>query len=163
MGETICRSWWTQYGVPVRMARLGHTYGPGLRRTDERAFAQFVFNAIDGHDIILNSDGAAVRPYCYLADAVAGLLRVMLVGTAGEAYLVANPAASCSVLELANLVASLAPRPIAVKQSAAAPPVDYLPNRDPAHPLDVSKMRALGWNSETGLHDGFARTIESFR
>jgi nucleoside-diphosphate-sugar epimerase len=163
MGETICRSWWSQYGVPVRMARLGHTYGPGMRRTDERAFAQFVFSAIDGRDILLNSDGSAVRPYCYLADAVAGLLRVLLVGASGDAYLVANPDATCTIRELAETVASLAPTPIAVRRAAGAPPAEYLPNRDPAHPLDISKVRALGWEPVTGLRDGFSRTIESYR
>jgi len=163
MGETICRSWWVQHGVPVRMARLGHTYGPGMRRSDERAFAQFVFNAIDGNDIVLNSDGTAVRPYCYLADATVALLSLLLGGSNGEAYLVANTSAMCSIRELAELIASLAPRPIKVRRASTAPPAEYVPNRDPAHPLDISKIRALGWEPRTGLHEGFRRTIESYR
>jgi dTDP-glucose 4,6-dehydratase len=163
MGETICRSWWVQHGVPVRMARLGHTYGPGMRRSDERAFAQFVFSAIDGQDIVLNSDGTAIRPYCYLADTTAALLRLMLVGGNGEAYLVANTSAMCSIRELAELIAGLAPDPISVRRASSAPPPNYVPNRDPAHPLDTSKMRALGWEAHTGLLEGFRRTIESFR
>ena len=163
MGETICRSWWTQYGVPVRIARLGHTYGPGLRRSDERAFAQFVFSAVDGSDIVLNSDGAAVRPYCYLADAATALFRLLLSGENGEAYLVANAAAMCSVRELAELVATLAPVRINVRRATAPQPADYLPNRDPSHPIDISKMRALGWEPRTDLREGFRRTIESYR
>ncbi len=164
MGETICRSWWSQHGVPVRMARLGHTYGPGMRRTDERAFAQFVFSAIDGRDIELNSDGSAVRPYCYLADATVALLMLLAGGAGGEAYLVANPQESCTIRELAELVASLAPSGrVAVRRGGGATPPEYLPNRDPAHPLDIAKMRALGWRPGTGLREGFRRTIESYR
>ena len=164
MGETICRSWWSQHGVPVRMARLGHTYGPGMRRSDERAFAQFVFSVVDGRDIVLNSDGSAVRPYCYLADAVSALFLLLFAGADGEAYLVTNPDASCTIRELAELLASIHPTGrVAVRRSESATPLGYLPNRDPAHPLDIAKMRTLGWLPTTGLREGFTRTIESYQ
>jgi dTDP-glucose 4,6-dehydratase len=163
MGETICRSWFTQHGIPVRMARIGHTYGPGMRRSDERAFAQFVFNALDGQDIVLNSDGSAVRPYSYLADTTTALLMLLLAGQDGEAYLVANPATRCTIRELAELVASLAPSGgVSVRRAGGALPADYLPNRDPAHPIDIAKIRALGWEPRIGLREGFLRTIESY-
>ena len=136
-----------------------------MRRTDERAFAQFVFDLVDGRDIVLNSDGAAIRPYCYLADATAALLRLLLAGADGEAYLVANPEASCSIRELAELVAGLDPtRRVNVREVRTASPADYVPNRDPYRPVDISKIRALGWEpSTTRLREGFARTIESYR
>jgi nucleoside-diphosphate-sugar epimerase len=163
MGETMCRSWQAQFGVPARIVRLGHTYGPGMRRDDERAFAEFVFNVVDGRDIVLNSDGAAVRPYCYLADATEALLRVLLSGSPGEAYLLANPAASCSIRELAGIVASLYPeRGVRVRVGGAATQPGYLPNRDPARPIDTSKITALGWAPMTSLEDGFRRTIASY-
>jgi len=163
MGETICRSWWVQHGVPARMARLGHSYGPGMRRSDERAFAQFVFCALDGRDIVLNSDGSAVRPYCYLADATVALLLILLSGGNGEAYLVANTEAMCSIRELAELVANLAPRRITVRRAESAPPAEYVPNRDPFHQLDTTKITRLGWKPLTHLRDGFRRTLHSYR
>jgi UDP-glucuronate decarboxylase len=163
MGETMCRSWHAQFGVPARIARLGHTYGPGMRRDDERAFAEFVFNVVDRRDILLNSDGAAVRPYCYLADAIEALLRVLLDGVAGEAYLLANPAARCSIRELAGLVASLYPdRGVQVRVGSAPTRAGYLPNRDPARPIDTSRITGLGWVPTTTLEDGFRRTIASY-
>jgi UDP-glucuronate decarboxylase len=163
MGETMCRSWHAQFGVPARIVRLGHTYGPGMRRDDERAFAEFVFNVVDRRDIVLNSDGAAVRPYCYLADATEALLRDLLDGAPGEAYLLANPAATCSVRELAELVASLYPeRGVSVRFGGPPTRAGYLPNRDPARPIDTSKIAALGWAPTTTLEDGFRRTIASY-
>jgi nucleoside-diphosphate-sugar epimerase len=51
---------------------------------------------------------------------------------------------------------------ISVRRSENATPLGYLPNRDPAHPLDIAKMRALGWVPTTGLREGFTRTIESY-
>jgi nucleoside-diphosphate-sugar epimerase len=88
----------------------------------------------------------------------------LLSGGNGEAYLVANPAATCSIRELAELVASLAPSGrVTVRRATDAPPPNYLPNRDPAHPLEISKMRALGWEPRVGLREGFHRSIESYR
>jgi nucleoside-diphosphate-sugar epimerase len=134
-----------------------------MRRDDERAFAEFVFNVVDRRDIVLNSDGAAVRPYCYLADATEALLRLLLDGEAGEAYLLANPGASCSVRELAELVASLYPdRGVKVRLGGTPTRPGYLPNRDPARPIDTSKIAALGWAPTTTLEDGFRRTIASY-
>ena len=69
----------------------------------------------------------------------------------------------CSIRELGDLIAALAPHPISVRRSPDAPPAEYVPNRDPAHPLDISKIRALGWEPSTGLREGFHRTIESYR
>lgn len=162
MAETMCRSWTRQFGVRTRIARLGHTYGPGLRRDDDRAFAQFVHSAVDGRDIVLHTDGAAVRYYCYLADAVDALLRILVLGGDGEAYLLANPDAPCSVRDLATLIASLVPgRGVRVRYAAA--PAGAVPNRDPAHRIDVSKLRALGWSPAVGIREGFGRTIRSQR
>jgi UDP-glucuronate decarboxylase len=160
MAETMCASWTRQFGLRTRIARLGHTYGPGLRRDDDRAFAQFVWSAIDGRDIVLNSDGSAVRYYCYLADATDALLRVLLTGADGEAYLLANADSPCSVKHLATLVASLAPGgPVRVRRADA--PAGSVPNRDPTHRLDVSKLRALGWSPSVSVGEGFARTVRS--
>ena len=163
MGETMCASWFVQFGVPARIARLGHTYGPGMRRDDERAFADFVFSVVDGRDIVLNSDGLATRMFCYLSDATVGLLAALLAGRPGEAYLVANGEAATTIRALAELVTSLYPeRGSRVRVEPAARPTGYLPNTDPAMPLDTSKMRALGWQPAVGLTEGFRRTIASY-
>ncbi|GLC26702.1 NAD-dependent epimerase/dehydratase family protein [Roseisolibacter agri] len=162
MGETMCRSWHAQYGVPTVIARLGHTYGPGVSRSDERAFAEFLYAVVDGRNIVLNSDGSAVRPYCYLADATEGMLRVLLTGSHGEAYLVQNPHATCSVRDLATIIAQLAPeRRVHVQQGGEAPGVGYLPNRDPPRPVSIAKMNALGWFPTVGITDGFRRTLDT--
>jgi UDP-glucuronate decarboxylase len=161
MAETMCASWTRQFRVPTRIARLGHTYGPGLRRDDDRAFAQFVYSIVDGRDIVLHTDGAAVRPYCYLSDAADAMFRILLTAGDGEAYLLVNTAASCSVLELATLlVAAFPDRGSRVKFEKS---VDQgsVANRDPTRPLDISKLRSLGWTPKVMIEDGFRRTLQS--
>lgn len=161
MAETMCASWTRQFGVPTRIARLGHTYGPGLRKDDDRAFAQFVHAVVDRRDIVLRTDGAATRPYCYLSDAADALLRILLTGKDGEAYLLAHTEATCSVLELATLLAGLYPeRGVRVKMGKSDD-AGSIANRDPPRRLDVSKLSALGWAPRVGVQAGFRRTLES--
>jgi len=161
MAETMCAAWTRQNGLPTRIARLGHSYGPGLRRDDDRAFAEFVYAALDGRDIVLRSDGRAVRPYCYLADVTDALIRILLMGGDGEAYLVAYPEASCSVLELATFLSTVDPaRPLAVRTESDSSTRDVV-NRNPQRALDVSKLRGLGWQPRIGYEEGFRRTLRS--
>ncbi len=83
-GETLCTCWHAQYGVPVRIVRLSHTYGPGMELNDGRVFADFVADIVAGRDIVLKSDGSARRPFCYLADATVGFFKVLLQGGRGR-------------------------------------------------------------------------------
>ena len=160
MAETMCSAWTRQFGVRTRIARLSHTYGPGLRRDDDRAFAEFVWSAIDGRDIVLHTDGSAVRFYCYLSDAADALLRVLLTGGDGEAYLLANPEAPCSVRDLAAVIAALAPgRNVRVRRGGEA--AGSVANRDPLQRVSAAKLRGLGWSPSIGVEEGFARTMRS--
>ena len=47
MGETMCKAWSDQYGIPTFVARIFHTYGPGLSKDDGRVFSDFIFNVIE--------------------------------------------------------------------------------------------------------------------
>jgi UDP-glucuronate decarboxylase len=161
MAETMCASWARQHGVPVRIARLSHTYGPGLRRDDDRAFAQFVYAVVDGRDIVMRSDGSAVRPYCYLTDAVDALLRILLLGGDGEAYLLAHVASACSVIELARLLIGLYPERGSQVRMLAAPDTASIVNQDPYHQLDTAKLMSLGWTPQVSLREGFHRTLRT--
>lgn len=161
MAETMCASWARQNGLKTRICRLGHTYGPGLRRDDDRAFAEFVYSVLDQRDILLQTDGAAVRPYCYLMDAADALFRVLLMGCDGEAYLVANETATCSIMELAHIVTKLDPaQEVQVRLNGAATG-DAIPNKDPTRKLDTTKLRGLGWAPRFDIHNGFNRTFRS--
>ena len=61
MGENLCIAWNYQYQVPVKIVRIFHTYGPGMLLNDRRVFADFCKNIINNEDIVLRSDGSAVR------------------------------------------------------------------------------------------------------
>lgn len=162
VGETMCVSWHAQYGVPARVVRPFHTYGPGMALDDGRVFSDFVADLVHGRDIVMHSDGSAVRPYCYLADATVGFLTVLLKGQDAQAYNVGNPDMEVSVLELAERLVRLFPeKGLRVIRQAKAPDA-YLPSPIPRNCPEISKLRRLGWNPLTSIEDGFSRTVRSF-
>lgn len=159
MGETMCVAWAKQYGVPVRIVRPFHTYGPGMRLDDGRVFADFVRDILTGGPIVLHSDGSARRCFCYLADATEAFFRVLLQGSTGEAYNVANANAESSIAELAH---RLATRFHIKVQRRARHDTHYMPSPIPFTLPATAKLEALGWRATSNIESGFARTVASY-
>lgn len=161
MGETMCVSFSSQFKIPVSIVRPFHTYGPGLYLDDGRVFADFVSNIVNGKNIEMNSDGSAVRSFCYLADAAEGFFTVLLKGEDRQAYNIGNPEASLSIKELAELLVNLYPErklKAVFKQSSS----NYLQSTFNKLCPNISKVNKLGWSPDTQISKGFKRTIESF-
>jgi nucleoside-diphosphate-sugar epimerase len=161
-GETLCACWHSQYGVPTKVVRLSHTYGPRMDLDDGRVFADFVADLVARRDIVLKSDGTARRPFCYLADSVTGIFTVLLRGSKGEAYNLGADS-EISILELAERLCRLFPeRGCNVVRRAREPGDTYIPSSISAGNFDLSKIRSLGWQASTGIEEGFRRTVKSY-
>jgi len=162
MGETMCVSFAHQYKVPVSIVRPFHTYGPGLSFDDGRVFADFVANIVKGEDIVMNSDGSAIRSFCYLADATIGFFTVLLKGENSMAYNVGNPGGAVSIKELADLLVNLYPqkklKAVFKKPESETYLQSYFNRLCPV----IEKIKLLGWQPVTTLHEGFKRTIDSY-
>lgn len=165
IGETMCVSWAQQHGIPARIVRPFHTYGPGMSLNDGRVFADFVADVVARRDIVLKSDGLAIRPFCYLADATVAFFSILLMGEAGRAYNVGNPNAEISVGDLAELLVGLYPQ-LGLKVMRAATRTarasEYLQSPISRSTPNIARMAGLGWSPVTGLREGFRRTIRSF-
>lgn len=163
MGENICVSYHAQYGVPAKIVRPFHTYGPGMALDDGRVFADFVANIVNKQDIVMKSDGSARRPFCYLSDAILGFLTVLIKGENGQAYNVGNPHEEYSVLELADILVGLYPElNLKVVLSSLKLDNNYLKSPINRNSPDINKIRLLGWAPVVTVQEGFSRTILSF-
>lgn len=160
MAEALCAAYSREYGVHASIARISHTYGPGVALDDGRVFADFVADVQAGRDITLCSDGMDSRPFCYVADATAAFLTLMLQGESGAAYNVGMDR-EITILDLARLLARLAPRKdtqvLLPANASSLPPAA----RSSGH-FDISKMGALGWRPTTTPETGFERTLRYF-
>jgi len=163
MGETMCVSWHHQYGVPAKIARPFHTYGPGMKLDDGRVFADFVSDVVNNRNIVMKSDGSAIRPFCYLADATAGFFTVLLKGNSGEAYNVGNQNAEISIRELAHIIAALFPeKELKVIPYIPGKNMNYLKSTISRNCPEISKIKKLGWEPHYSVREGFKRTILSY-
>jgi len=164
IGETMCVSWHHQFNVPATIVRPFHTYGPGMKLDDGRVFADFVSDIVNDNNIIMKSDGSAMRAFCYLADAIIGFFTILLKGKNGEAYNVGNPNGELSIKELADTLISLFPEK-KLKVIEIHKPTDnhYLKSNITRNCPDISKIENLGWTPRFSVKEGFRRTIQSYK
>ncbi len=66
--------------MPIGVVRPFNNYGAGMKITDKRVPADFAKNIVDGKDLTILSSGTPRRTFCYIADAVAGYLKILLHG-----------------------------------------------------------------------------------
>ena len=163
MGENICVSYLHQFGVPIKIVRPFHIYGPGMAMDDGRVQADFVSNVVKGEDIVMKSDGKNYRTFCYIADAVRAFFTVLLKGKNGEAYNVGNDTAEIQINDLAKLLAhSVSREKIRVVRQARKKEEHYRESPIERCRPSIEKIMKLGWKPRYSLEEGFRRTIESY-
>lgn len=158
--ETMCASFAQQYGLNVKIARLAHTYGPGMSIDDGRVQADFLRDVVNHRDIVLKSEGKPIRTYTYVSDAVAAMFYIML-GTNEMTYNISSPEATVSIRQLAETLVDAYPErnlklvfdiPREQKNTGAAPFTLGI--------LSSKKLNEIGWRPQYSLKDGLMRTVE---
>lgn len=158
--ETMLTTYKQQYGISFCGVRLCHTLGPGVALDDGRGFAEFMDCVLKNHDIVLHSDGGAMRTYTYVADAVNAMFLIMDKGV-DMLYNVANLDNLISIRDLAEMMVKLLPgRNCKVRFSEEASKLQYLPFKLAI--MDVSQVQDLGWKPVTDIKKMFKWTLESF-
>ena len=163
LAETMCVCWHHQFGVPAKIVRPFHTYGPGLELNDGRVYADFVSDILNNRNIILKSDGSAMRAFCYIKDAVKGVFTVLLKGQDGKAYNVGNSNAEVSIFDLAKTLCTIFPeKKLEVIMDKNLKDKNYIESPIRRNSPDTTLINELGWSASTTILEGFKRTIESF-
>lgn len=158
--ETMCACFKQQYGLNAKIARLAHTFGPGMPVDDGRVQADFLRNIIHNEDIVLKSEGTAVRTYTYVSDAAAALFYILL-NSDEMVYNIASEESTVSIRDLAQTLVDAYPErklklvfdiPEPSENTGCAPFTLGI--------LSSEKIRKLGWEPEYSLKEGLMRTVE---
>lgn len=162
-GETLCVNFAQQYNLPIKIVRPFNNYGPGLKITDGRALPDFCRNVLSGEDIIMLSDGAPTRTFCYVADAVMGYFKVLVKGHNGEPYNIGMESPEISIKQLAEMVVSISSEQfgykgnLVFKKSADKEYLTDNPNR--RSPIIKKAKEHLGYNPTIDIEEGLKRSL----
>ena len=154
--ETLCCLYASQYGVPVKVARLAQSTGAGFAADDNRFIVQFAKKAFYNQDIVLFSTGESALPCCYITDCVSAILYILLRGNAAECYNVANENTYISVKDLAYFVQRNINPKVSVQMCIDATK-GYAATTKLR--LDTQKLRDLGWLPRYDLSRIFEQLI----
>lgn len=162
-GETLCVNFAQQHNLPIKIARPFNNYGPGLKITDRRVLPDFARDVIYNRDIVMFSDGAPTRTFCYSADAIIGYYKVLVKGWTGESYNIGVETPEISILTLAEKTASTAKELFGYSGKVIRKTNterDYLvdsPNR--RCPNIKKAMEHLGYNPTILIDEGLKRSL----
>lgn len=162
MVECLCASYASEYGVPVKIARLSQTFGAGVEYEDGRVFAEFARCALEKKNIVLHTKGQTVRSYCYTKDAVAAMLLILAKGESAAAYNVTNMDTRISIADMAQLVCDTFPQAgIQVTFDMPDDVAAFGYNPEMVIALDSGRLMELGWKPTTDLREMFIRLAKS--
>lgn len=160
-GEALCQAYKSQKGLDVCVARLTRSYGPTMLMSDTKAVSQFIKKGVAGEDIVLKSEGTQYYSYTYTADAVSGLLWILLAGESGEAYNIADISGDITLKDLASIIAEMNGKKVVFELPDAVEAAGY--SKATKARLDGSKIRALGWKPMYNIKTGIERTVKILR
>lgn len=155
--ESMCNAYKEQYDIKFCTARIGRIFGPSIKLGDSKAPSQFIFNAINGENILLKSDGMQLFSFGYVADCVTGLIYLLLKGENGEAYNIAGEDYTIRLRDFANAVASIVNVKCSFKQQNDIEKSGY--SKVVKATMNISKIKKLGWETKTKLNDALTSTI----
>ena len=151
------------YGIRACALRLTNTYGPRMRVKDDRQtfLGIWIKLLMDGQPIQVFGDGAQIRDFNYVDDAVEALLLAA-----------ADPAADGQIFNLGSDEAinfrELAALMVEINGAGCFEIVPFPPDRKS---IDIGDYYAdyrliqgrLGWRPKVGLHEGLTRTMAFYR
>lgn len=156
--ETLCVSYYKEFGIQTVIARPGHIYGPSAKTTDNRVSSLFVRKVLAGEKIVMKSNGAQIRSYTYSLDCATALLFSLIYGVPGQAYNVSNPNSIITIKEMAEIIAGIAGTKVIFDIATKTEADNFNPMENAS--LDSKKLEELGWFGLFNAMQGFGNTID---
>lgn len=158
LAETLCLAYSNEFDIDVVIARPGHIYGPSVTEKDSRASAQFTREAISGKNIVMKSEGAQKRSYCYTLDCASAILTILINGKRKEAYNISNKNSVVTIRQWAEQLADYTGVNIIIKEPSEKEKKGY--NMMIHSALNAEKLEKLGWKAEYDILEGIKKTVE---
>lgn len=159
--ETLCVSYYKQYGVKSNIVRPGHIYGPTASMADSRVSSFFAYAAAEGKDLEIKSEGKQIRSYCYVLDCASAIITVLLKGKPSEVYNISNENSIMSIKDIASLYAEEGAVNVIFNLPSKQEKSAFNPMENSS--LDNTKLRMIGWKGLFDSKMGTSHTIKILR
>ena len=81
--ETLTQTYAEVYNIDAKIGRIFRTYGPRMKLKNGEMVPDFVYNALEGSDLIIYGDKNFTSSFCHVSDIVSGLIKLMKSGESG--------------------------------------------------------------------------------
>ncbi len=156
--EAMTMAYHRFHKVDTRIVRIFNTYGPRMRIDDGRVVPNFINQALNGEPLTVYGDGNQTRSFCYVADLIEGIYRLLL----SDEHLpvnIGNPA-EISILRFAQEINRLTGNKSGIEYKADKRLGDDPQRRQP----DISRAKSiLDWEPKVDLETGLSKTIDYFK
>lgn len=160
LAENMIVSYGYQYNVNYKIARIAHSYGPGMIIHDDgRIMSDLLSNIINNENIVLKSSGDALRAFCYVSDATLALLLITVSDKNNEIYNVSNETEEISIRNLAEKLIEMYPDKnlkvvYDIDKDSGTKYVNFKRTK-----LNDEKLYSLGFTPQVNLENGIRNTI----
>ncbi len=159
--ETLCISYGTEYNMESVIVRPGHIYGPTASPNDIRVSSAWAYDAANGKDIVMKSEGKQIRSYCYCLDCASAMLKVLLCGENGRAYNISNRESIVSIKDIAEIIAKAGNVSVKQKNPDESEKKAFNPMINSS--LNSSSLELLNWRGCFSAEKGFNHTVSILR
>lgn len=153
--EAMTMAYHRYHGLDTRIVRIFNTYGPRMRMDDGRVVPNFAKQALSNEPLTVYGDGSQTRSFCYVADLIDGIYKLML-SDVNDPVNLGNPQ-EISILEFAEEI---------LRISGSSSEIVYkpLPTDDPKvrRPNIKRAKDLLDWEPIVNLDQGLTTTIDWF-
>lgn len=155
--EHLAIAYFHEKGLPTTVLRPFNVYGPG--QVGDGALRTFILRAIRNETIEIHGDGTQIRAWCYIDDAVDGLMLALSHPKAiGESFNIGNQRAVVTIFGLANTVV----RVLDSESAIVFQNKDYV-DVELRVPAVRKAKELLGFEAKVDLEEGIRRTADYYR
>jgi len=151
--EMILSAYTNSYGIKGAALRFSNVYGPGMEAKDS-FIPRLMRAARDGEGVQVRGDGSMIRDVVHVDDVVRGIFTAWNARHTGP--LILGSGESVTVNQMVETARRVTGKPI---------PAEHVPVQSgemPAVVLDISAIRALGYEPQYNLERGMATVWPDF-
>lgn len=154
--ETMVNTYRQFHGINAKIVRLFRIYGPRLPINQGHMIPDFIINALDSKDLVINGDQNFSSSLCYISDAVDGVIKLMQSDLSGPVNI--GSESDVNITDVAKKI---------IEKTNSQSKIIYNDGLLFMSQLNLPDTRLareqLGWMPVASLDHGLEKTIQDLR